>query len=128
MHVHARRVAPPRWTHTGDGKTDKYPSRNRPSFAVYLLRKQIMGLYRAGHLPSPPHAAGLDAVVDHDVEVDAAFPDPLLDIIWLPGLGSRTRSIGKTVAHPKIHVREQNLPCLLDVACAWPRIIHEKAR
>lgn len=48
----------------GDGFTSRYPSRNRSSFAFYHIQHEVVKLFRDGHLPSSPHCAGLDAVID----------------------------------------------------------------
>lgn len=50
----------------GDGKTDKYPSRNRPSFATSLVQMKLVKLFRDGHMSVPaPCIAGLDTLLDH---------------------------------------------------------------
>ena len=53
-----------RWV-GGSGQQSLYPPRNRPSLALHFLRDEIASLFRKGHLLSPPHAAGVDAAVDH---------------------------------------------------------------
>ena len=51
----------------GDGKSDKYPSRNRPSFATSLVQTKLVKLFRDGHMSSVPAPciAGLDTLLDH---------------------------------------------------------------
>ena len=48
----------------GDGASATYPARNWPSVAFYNVQREVVKLFRDGHLPSSPHASGLDALVD----------------------------------------------------------------
>lgn len=48
----------------GDGRKTTYPTRNWPSVAFYHAQRELVKLFRDGHLPSSPHAASLDALVD----------------------------------------------------------------
>ena len=48
----------------GDGRKTTYPTRNWPSVAFYHVQRELVKLFRDGHLPSSPHAASLDALID----------------------------------------------------------------
>mmetsp|Transcript_90880 Transcript_90880/g.272937 ORF Transcript_90880/g.272937 Transcript_90880/m.272937 type:complete len:573 (-) Transcript_90880:189-1907(-) len=68
----------------GDGKKDKYPSRNRPSFAMYYVSKRVAALYRAGKLMSAPHAVNIDGILDHLAQILEHIEFIGLTIVPLP--------------------------------------------
>ena len=41
----------------GDGRKTTYPARNWPAVAFYHVQRELVKIFRDGHLPSSPHAA-----------------------------------------------------------------------
>ena len=48
----------------GDGRKTTYPARNWPAVAFYHVQRELVKIFRDGHLPSSPHAACIDALLD----------------------------------------------------------------
>ena len=48
----------------GDGRKSTYPARNWPAVAFYHVQRELVKLFHDGHLPSSPHAASIDALMD----------------------------------------------------------------
>ena len=48
----------------GDGRKAAYPARNWPAVAFYHVQRELVKLFHDGHLPSSPHAASIDALMD----------------------------------------------------------------
>ena len=48
----------------GDGRKAAYPARNWPAVAFYHVQRELVKIFRDGHLPSSPHAASIDALMD----------------------------------------------------------------
>ena len=47
----------------GDGKKDKFPTKNRPALVFQWLHCATMELFREGKLPSPPHHMAIDSTI-----------------------------------------------------------------
>ena len=48
----------------GDGRKTTYPARNWPAVAFYHVQRELVKIFHDGHLPSSPHAASIDALID----------------------------------------------------------------